>query len=126
MVREDTNEFLLSAVMIPEENTVAFFNTSTVNHSNVIQHLYTEDYIGLMTSNAMGRLLRVVWSIGTEFIVYDNGVDPDLVPAVVFDDIHQKTVCKVTYENNIAGRKPNVMEIDLPATVEWLDVFHVE
>lgn len=62
--------------------------------------------------------------IGTEFILYDNGTNPDLLPSDVFDDISRQVLCKITYESNIAGRKPNAMQIYLPATVIVSIMFH--
>lgn len=49
--------------------------------------------------------------------MYDNGADPDLLPSEVLDDISRKVVCKITYESNIAGKKPNAMQVSIPATV---------
>ena len=56
--------------------------------------------------------------------MYDNGTNPDLIPPVVFDDITRKMICKITYESNIAGKKPNAMQVFLPATVEFIFIIN--
>ena len=41
-----------------------------------MSHIYDSDYIGILKGN----------NVGSEFILYDNGVNPDLIPEGVFDD----------------------------------------
>lgn len=62
-------------------------------------------------------LYTFFYLLGTDFVMYDNGADPDLLPSEVLDDISRKVVCKITYESNIAGKKPNAMQVTIPATV---------
>lgn len=118
MIHEETNTFLLSAVMIPEENAMALFTSKAVTESNVQQYLYSSQYVGMIEGNALGRRLKKQLSVGTEFVVYDNGTDLDLLPEGFLEESSRKVVCKVNYDNNISGRKPNRMEVSLPATVD--------
>lgn len=92
---------------MPNSNHIALFQSKTITPSTVMQHLYGEHYIGVMKGNTMG----------TEFVLYDNGTNPELLPEVVFDDLTRHMLCKVNYKSNIAGKKPNAMQVWIPATV---------
>lgn len=92
---------------MPNSNNIALFRSKTITIETVMQQIYGTDYIGVMKGNTMG----------TEFILYDNGVNPALLPEVVFEDLERQILCKVTYKSNIAGKKPNAMQVWIPSTV---------
>ena len=92
---------------MPNSNNIALVRCKTITTETVMQQIYGADYIGVMKGNTMG----------TEFILYDNGVNPALLPEVVFEDLERQVLCKVTYKSNIAGKKPNAMQVWVPATV---------
>ena len=92
---------------MPNSNNIALFRSKTITPDTVMQQIYGVDYIGVLKGNTMG----------TEFILYDNGVNPALLPEVVFEDLERRVLCKVTYKSNIAGKKPNAMQVWIPSTV---------
>ena len=72
-----------------------------------MSHIYDQDYIGVLKGNG----------VGSEFILFDNGVNPELVPEGVFDDLLRRVLCRINYKYNLSERKPNSMQVYLPATV---------
>lgn len=105
--REDLDEYIMSAVPLPNSSNVAFFDSRSIASSNASDAIYGEHYIGVLKGNEMG----------TEFVVFDNGVNPGLLPDEAFEDVHRKEVCRITYKSNIAGKRPNMMRVRVPATV---------
>ena len=53
-----------------------------------MSHIYDQDYIGVLKGNG----------VGSEFILYDNGVNPELVPEGVFDDLLRRVLCRINYK----------------------------
>ena len=112
--REDLDEYIMSAVPLPNSSNVAFFNSRSISPNVANDFIYGEHYIGVLKGNDMG----------TEFVVYDNGVNPGLLEDEAFEDIHRKEVCRITYKSNIAGKRPNMMRVRVPATVRAVWVVH--
>ena len=108
LYREDSKEYIMSAVAMPGSSNVAFFKNPNITASTVTAHIYDEDYLGVMKGNGLG----------TEFILYDNGLNPALIPECVFEENQRNQVLRITYKSNIAGRQPNSMQVFAPATVE--------
>lgn len=100
MIREDTEETVMVGIPMPGTNHFALFR-SKGDTRIVMQRIYDEDYLGIVKGDLLG----------TEFIVYDNGMNPDLVPEEVFDDMSRHVLCRIEYGRNIMGRKPNKMEV---------------
>ena len=100
MIREDTEETVMVGIPMPGTNHFALFR-SKGDARIVMQRIYDEDYLGIVKGDLLG----------TEFIVYDNGMNPDLVPEEVFDDMSRHVFCRIEYGRNIMGRKPNKMEV---------------
>lgn len=107
LYREDSKEYVMSAVMMPNSNNIAFFRTSSVTPETVYRRLYDEDYLGVMKGN----------DLGTEFLLYDNGVNPALLPECIFEDNVRNRILRITYKHNFSGREPNSMQLHVPATV---------
>lgn len=97
----------MSAVAMPGSSNVAFFKNPKITASTVYAHIYDEDYLGVMKGNGLG----------TEFILYDNGLNPALIPECVFEENQRSQVLRITYKSNISGRQPNSMQVFSPATV---------
>lgn len=97
----------MSAVAMPGSSNVAFFKNNQITASTVYAHIYDEDYLGVMKGNGLG----------TEFILYDNGLNPALIPECVFEENQRNQVLRITYKSNIAGRQPNALQVFAPATV---------
>ena len=110
MVREDTAETVMVGIPMPNTNHIALFR-SKGDVNAVMERIYGEDYLGIVKGNPLG----------TEFVVYDNGMNPALVPEEVFDDMSRKALCRIEYGRNIMGRKPNKMEVFVPPGVGCWD-----
>lgn len=108
--REDLDAYIMSAVPLPNSSNIAFFDSRSIassKSSDANDAIYGEHYIGVLKGNEMG----------TEFVVFDNGVNPGLLPDEAFEDVHRREVCRITYKSNIAGKRPNMMRVRVPATV---------
>lgn len=105
--RDDVGDYVMSGIPLPHSKSIAFFNTKDISVANVMESIYDEHYIGIMKGNDMG----------TEFVTYDNGVNPDLLPDDAFEEVHRREVCRITYSSNLSGRRPNVMRARIPSTV---------
>lgn len=110
MIREDTAETVMAGIPMPNTNHIALFR-SKGDVNAVMERIYGEDYLGIVKGN----------SLGTEFALYDNGMNPALVPEEVFDDISRNVLCRIEYGRNIMGRKPNKMEVFIPPGVGFGD-----
>ena len=89
---------------------MALFNSQKITTETVMRHIYDTNYLGVLKGNTMG----------TEFILFDNGTNPALIPEGIFDDLTRHELCRITYKSNIVGKKPNTMRVHVAASVSFL------
>ncbi|KAK8801998.1 hypothetical protein WA158_006393 [Blastocystis sp. Blastoise] len=110
LYREDNNRYILTGIYIPRQNLVIFVNNRTITDYNTL-NIY-DNLIAYMKTNITG----------TEFHLYDNGINGKDIPECVFPDLIQRERCKIYYKSNLGGRVPNSMRvflnIDLSSTTK--------
>eukprot|EP00299_Pterocystis_sp_00344_P001254 c11088_g1_i1.p1 GENE.c11088_g1_i1~~c11088_g1_i1.p1 ORF type:complete len:550 (-),score=89.75 c11088_g1_i1:990-2639(-) len=106
MYHDGKNEFVMMAY---QQDEFSDFIISSNPNFKPEQPCVDDSFLGIVTSNF----------IGTEFHVYDWGVNPQLLPPVFTATTHpsfipRRQLCHIVFDRNVMGSQPRALKVRLP------------
>eukprot|EP00300_Choanocystis_sp_HF-7_P015214 c18975_g1_i1.p1 GENE.c18975_g1_i1~~c18975_g1_i1.p1 ORF type:complete len:537 (-),score=99.96 c18975_g1_i1:1718-3304(-) len=102
MFHDHNKKFVMMAYQEDEFSEFIISNDINFEPTNL---RYDDSYLGSLSSNFLG----------TEFSLFDSGVDPVSLPAGSADLFPKRQqLCKVTFDRNVMGSHPRALRVRLP------------